>query len=70
MSRTKAQTELNLEEEIKLMDNQGIVHGIRNRENLDEAPGAYKNITEVMHNQADLVEILIELTPLLVVKGD
>jgi tRNA-splicing ligase RtcB len=36
---------------------------------LDEAPGAYKNINEVMQNQHDLVDILIELTPVAVIKG-
>lgn len=36
---------------------------------LDEAPSAYKNIKDVMKNQEDLVDILIELSPLAVVKG-
>jgi tRNA-splicing ligase RtcB len=37
---------------------------------LQEASGAYKNIDEVMENQKDLVEILVELSPLAVIKGD
>ena len=69
MSRTQAIKELDLEKEIKTLDDLGIIHGIRNREDLDEAPSSYKNIDEVMENQKDLVEILVELTPLAVVKG-
>lgn len=36
---------------------------------LDEAPGAYKDISVVMGNQADLVDIVVELRPLAVIKG-
>ena len=36
---------------------------------LDEIPGAYKDIDEVMRNQDDLVEPLYELNQFLVVKG-
>ncbi len=36
---------------------------------LDEIPGAYKDIDEVMANQADLVEIIAELKQVLCVKG-
>jgi len=36
---------------------------------LDEATGAYKDISVVMDNQKDLVEIVYELTPLEVIKG-
>jgi len=69
MSRTQAKKELNLEEEKEKMDNQGIVHGIRNEGNLDEAPSAYKDIKTVMKNQEDLVKVLVELKPLGVIKG-
>jgi tRNA-splicing ligase RtcB len=69
MSRTKAQEELSLENEIKILDDQGIIHGIRNKKDLDEAVGAYKNIDEVMENQKDLVKIEVELKPLAVIKG-
>ena len=64
MSRTKARETLNLEEEIIKLDKQGIIHGIRNKKDLDEASGAYKDINVVMENQKDLVEIVTELTPL------
>jgi tRNA-splicing ligase RtcB len=36
---------------------------------LDEIPGAYKDIDEVMRNQVDLVEAVYELRQFLVVKG-
>jgi tRNA-splicing ligase RtcB len=36
---------------------------------LDEIPGAYKDIDEVMANQADLVEVLHSLKQVLCVKG-
>ena len=47
----------------------GIVHGLRNQGDLDEAPSAYKDIDEVMANQEDLVEIVVELYPLASIKG-
>jgi len=69
MSRSQAKKDLNLEEEIKKLDDQGIVHGIRNIEDLDEATGSYKSIEEVMSQQKDLVEVLVKLSPLGVIKG-
>lgn len=69
MSRTKAQGELNLETEIKKLDDLGIVHGIRTKKDLDEAAGAYKNIDIVMEEQKDLVDIVVKLEPLAVIKA-
>jgi tRNA-splicing ligase RtcB len=69
MSRKKAIKELDLDFEKALLDNQGIIHGIRNQNDLDEAASSYKNIETVMKSQEDLVEILVELTPLAVIKG-
>lgn len=69
MSRTKARNELDLETEIKKLDDQGIIHGIRNTKDLEEAVSAYKDIATVMANQSDLVEIVTELSPLGVIKG-
>lgn len=69
MSRKKARNELNLEKEQKLMDDQGILHALRGKGGLDEAPGAYKDIQTVMDEQKDLVEIVVKLKPLAVVKG-
>jgi tRNA-splicing ligase RtcB len=69
MGRNVAERTLNLEEEVKKLDDMGVIHAIRGVKDLDEAPGAYKNIDEVMNNQKDLVDILVELTPLAVIKG-
>lgn len=69
MGRKQAQRDLNLEAEIRKLDEQGIIHGIRSVKDLDEAAGAYKDISIVMDNQSDLVEIVTELTPLAVIKG-
>jgi tRNA-splicing ligase RtcB len=69
MGRKQAQKNLDLRSEIARLDKEGIIHSIRHQKDLDEAPGAYKNIEEVMENQGDLVEIQVELTPLAVIKG-
>lgn len=69
MSRAQARKMLDLNKERNALTSQGILHGIRHRRDLDEAPGSYKNIDEVMANQADLVDIQIELRPLAVVKA-
>jgi len=61
MGRKDAERRLNLKEEIKKLDDQGILHGIRGKHDLDEAPGAYKDIDVVMENQSDLVDILVDL---------
>jgi tRNA-splicing ligase RtcB len=67
MGRKQAQRELSLEVEQARL--KGIIHSVRGEKDLDEAPGAYKDIHQVMENQADLVEIVTELHPLAVVKG-
>jgi tRNA-splicing ligase RtcB len=69
MSRTKAQNELNLSEEIKKLNDQNIMHGIRTKNDLDEATGSYKNIEHVMTSQSDLVEIMVKLQPVASMKG-
>lgn len=69
MGRGQAMRQLDLEAEISMLNEQGIIHAIRNQSDLDEAPGAYKDINVVMENQKDLVDILVELTPLAVIKG-
>ncbi len=69
MGRKQAQRELNFEEEVKKLNDKGIIHGIRHQKDLDEASGAYKNIDVVMANQSDLVKVKVELEPLAVVKG-
>ena len=47
----------------------GVIHSVRSVNDLDEAPTAYKDIEVVMKNQEDLVNVLVELTPLAVIKG-
>jgi len=69
MGRKEAERTLNLEDEQKKLDDQGILHAIRGKGDLDEASGAYKDISIVMKNQEELVEILVELQPLGVIKG-
>ncbi|CAK8724888.1 hypothetical protein GMJAKD_15050 [Candidatus Electrothrix aarhusensis] len=69
MGRKQAQKELDLAAEKERLDAIGVIHGIRNTKDLDEAPGAYKDISVVMANQQDLVDILVELRPLAVIKG-
>ena len=69
MGRKEAQRTLSLEEEIKNLNDKGIIHTVRTEKDLDEAPGAYKDIREVMKDQEDLVEILVCLEPLAVIKG-
>ncbi len=69
MSRTEAQNTIDLQAEIAFLDAQNIVHGIRTRSDLDEAPSAYKNIDEVLAQESDLVKILTKLHPIAVIKG-
>ena len=67
MGRGAAKRQLDLVEEQAKM--KGIVHGLRTKDDLDEAPGAYKSIDEVMAAQADLVTPIIKLAPLASIKG-
>jgi len=69
MGRNQAKRELNLEEEVKRLDELGVIHSIRSTKELDEAPGAYKDIQTVMAEQTDLVDVVVELSPLAVIKG-
>lgn len=62
MGRKEAERTLVLADEQKRME--GIIHGLRNAADLDEAPGAYKDIQSVMEQQKDLVEIAVRLRPL------
>jgi tRNA-splicing ligase RtcB len=69
MGRKQAQRELSLDDEVKRLDDMGVLHSIRGVKDLDEAAGAYKDIDTVMANQADLIEIKVKLTPIAVIKG-
>lgn len=69
LGRKQAIRELDLEQQQAIMNAKGIIHAIHCAKDLDEAPGAYKDIDTVMANQADLVDIAVELTPLAVIKA-
>ena len=69
MGRKQAIRELSVKTETAGLNNKGIIHSITTAKDLDEAPGAYKDIGTVMENQQDLVEIVVELHPLAVIKG-
>jgi tRNA-splicing ligase RtcB len=69
MSRTKARETLDLAQEKKKLDEQGILHAIRGKSDLDEASGAYKNIDIVLEEQKDLVDIVVKFRPIAVIKG-
>lgn len=69
MSRAQARKQLDFKKEVKALKDRGILHAIRSRKDLDEAPGSYKDIDEVMLKQKDLVDVQVELQPLAVVKG-
>lgn len=69
MSRTEAVNTLSLEDEIASLDEKGIIHAIRCRNDLEEAASAYKDIDEVLANEQDLVRIVTKLWPVAVIKG-
>lgn len=69
MGRREAKRSLDLEKEKEHLEDLGTVHTLRNNDDLDEAPGSYKDINEVMSNQQDLVDIKHKLTPLATIKG-
>lgn len=69
MGRKEAMRKLDLKTVVRELDSMQILHSIRSQKDLDEAPHAYKDIRTVMDNQTDLVNILVELTPLAVIKG-
>lgn len=69
MGRKQAIKNLSVEEEVKKLDEKGVIHAIRGKKDLDEAPGSYKDIETVMENQEDLVDVVEKLEPKGVVKG-
>lgn len=70
MGRNVARKTLDLAIEKKHLDDLGIVHGLRNQKDLDEAAGAYKDIDTVMKHARTLCDIKVELTPMCVIKGN
>ena len=69
MGRKAAIRNLDLDEEKRKLDELGIIHSIRNKSDLEEASSCYKDISQVMALQNDLVKIKTELSPLAVIKG-
>lgn len=69
MSRTEAVSTLDFDTEVARLESQGIIHSIRYKSDLEEAAGAYKDIEEVLANEADLVKEITELSPVAVIKG-
>ena len=69
LGRREACRVLNLQSEIDRMNTLGIIHGIHEQKDLDEAPSAYKDIDTVMANQRDLVEPIVKLSPIAVIEG-
>jgi tRNA-splicing ligase RtcB len=46
------------------LDELRIIHSVRSKSDLEEASSAYKDISQVMAFQSDLVKIKVELSPL------
>jgi tRNA-splicing ligase RtcB len=66
LGRKAAKAQLDVEAFREQM--KGIV-GMVGASTLDEAPGAYKDIYQVMSEQSDLVDIVVHVKPILNVKG-
>ena len=66
MSRTKAKTKFSIED---LKKQTAGVECRKDKGVVDEIPGAYKDIEEVMRAQSDLVEVVAELKQVICVKG-
>lgn len=70
MSRGKARESLSLSDQLAKITAAGGKVFARSKEAvLDEMPGAYKDLDEVMANQAELVEPVRKFTPLATLKG-
>jgi tRNA-splicing ligase RtcB len=69
MGRKQACRTLDLKEQQAILNDRDIVHSVKTVKDLDEAPGAYKDIYDVMSRQDDLVDIVTQLEPVAVVKG-
>jgi tRNA-splicing ligase RtcB len=69
LSRTAAINTLDMAEEVKRLNERGIIHAIRCQKDMQEASGAYKDIDTVIANQTDLVNVKTRLMPIAVIKG-
>ncbi len=68
MGRKEAKSTLNMTEFINDLKSRGIQARVE-KATLDEAPSAYKNIFEVMAMQADLIEVMHHVRPIINIKG-
>ncbi|HUW24003.1 MAG TPA: RtcB family protein [Patescibacteria group bacterium] len=68
MGRKKAIASLDLQKEQEKMKD--IIGAPRSRDELQEAPSAYKDINKVIDQQKDLVKVLIKLNPIAVITGN
>ena len=69
LGRKQAMQQLDLQKEMRRLDQLGVIHAVRSKRDLEEAAGAYKDINEVLRLQSDLVIPLVRLQPLAVIKG-
>lgn len=67
MSRSEAKQKLSKDDFTKIMD--GVVSEDVDKAHLDESPMAYKDISTVMSEQTDLVEIIHTFIPIANIKG-
>ena len=68
MGRKAAKKALQMDDFIRSMQEKGITAKVT-PSTLDESPGAYKNIWEVMALQSDLVEVCHHVKPIINIKG-
>ncbi len=66
LSRRKAKEQLNKDDFVDMMN--GITAKV-GKSTLDESPMAYKNIFDVMSNQADLLNVVTRVLPIINIKG-
>ena len=64
--RKEAKRVLDMDEFIETMSG---IKALVKEDTLDESPFAYKNIFDVMRLQADLVEIVAHVSPIINIKG-
>ena len=69
MGRKEAIRSLDLAAEVEKLEKKGVLHALHSQRDLEEAASAYKDIALVMELQRDLVDVVVELTPLAVIKG-
>jgi tRNA-splicing ligase RtcB (3'-phosphate/5'-hydroxy nucleic acid ligase) len=71
LGRGEAKRSLSLMGEIANLDTQGIVHGLDSVDGLDEAASSYKDLSNVLALQADLLDVdsIVQYKPLVSIKG-